>query len=304
MRVYYSPDYVVDIGDHTFPTRKWGLVAERLVAGGLARPEELEDPGMPERSELLHGHSPEWVDKVLTGKGMRLADESRMELRWSPELARAHAKQVRGTYLAALDALEGGLGLHAGGGSHHAFADHGEGFCVLNDLAGALLRLKAEGRVERACVVDLDVHQGNGTAAVLRGRDGLAAFSMHQEGGYPEEKTPGTVDVPVPAGTGDEKYLKLLSAALEPFLDERRPRIVLYQAGADCWEGDFLGELALTREGLAERDRIVLEACARRAVPVAVTLGGGYAPRLEDTVELHFQTLRIAVETLSKNADV
>ena len=233
--------------------------------------------------------------KAVSG-GLTPEEEALLELRWSPALSAAHRLCARGTLEACRDALKGGLGLHVGGGSHHAFAGHGEGYCLLNDLAAALLALQAERRLSRAAVVDLDVHQGNGTAAILAGRQGLFTFSMHQEDLYPAVKPPSTRDVGLPAGTEDAKYLRILEEELAAFL-ARRPELVLYQAGVDVWEGDALGGLALSAEGVAARDRLVFSACRARGIPVAVTLGGGYAERPETTAELHARTMRIALET-------
>lgn len=299
MRAVFSRAYSADIGDHVFPTRKFRMVAERVREEGLVGPGELVDPGMPERDDVLLAHTPEWTDKIFEGRAT-LEDELRMELRLSEPVAQAHLKTVAGTILTCRHALETGLGLHVGGGSHHAFAGHSEGFCVLNDLAAALIKMLGEGRVARGAVVDLDVHQGNGTASILAGRGDAFTFSMHQEDIYPfvepESSSPGTVDIGLPAGTSDEKYLKLLKAGLEDFLDRNRPELILYQAGVDCWEGDALGGLKLSSEGLAARDRNVLEAAFGRGVPAAVTLGGGYAEKLEDTVSLHVETIRTALD--------
>jgi acetoin utilization deacetylase AcuC-like enzyme len=206
-----------------------------------------------------------------------------MELPWSKALAKAHSKAAAGTLLAARHALENGLGVHVGGGSHHAFAGHGEGFCVFNDLAVAIRVLQREGPDARAAVIDLDVHQGNGTAAIFAKDSRVGTFSMHQEVNYPFVKPPSTVDIGLPGGTSDEKYLKLLSERLGPFLDDARPELALFQAGVDCWEGDALGGLKLSRKGLAARDESVFSACFERKVPVVITLGGGYAARIEDT---------------------
>lgn len=295
MKIFFSPDYAVDLGDHTFPTRKFAGVAERFTHKTGNGEWEIVEPSESPVKYLELAHTPEWVAKIVSG-GVTLEDEARMELRWSAELVRAHRKQAAGTLAACEEALSGGMGLHAGGGSHHAFAGYAEGFCVFNDLACALLDLRGAGRLRRAAVVDLDVHQGNGTASILRGKEGIATFSMHQEGIYPQEKPPSTRDVGLPAGTTDEKYLKLLDEELDHFLDEQRPELVLYQAGVDCWEGDLLGGLKLSREGIAARDAKVFSACFTRGLPVAVTLGGGYAEDLGETVGLHARTLSVALD--------
>ena len=300
MKIVYSPDYEVEIGSHVFPTKKFRLVAQRLQAEGLARPQDFVDPGPASREDLRLVHTEEWVAKILDGKAA-LDDELRMELSWSPALGQAHGKAAAGTILAARQARKTGVGVHVGGGSHHAFADHGEGFCVFNDLACAIRRLQKDGLIRRAAVVDLDVHHGNGTAAIFSKDPAVATFSMHQEDIYPLEKPPSTLDIGLPCGTKDEKYLKLLKEHLGRFLDERRPELVLYQAGVDCVEGDLLGGLKLTREGLAARDEEVFLACFGRGIPAALTLGGGYAERLEDTVALHARTVAIAMDSHRRN---
>lgn len=292
MNLFFSKDYSVDVGKHTFPTRKFECVADVLKQ---ERGIELLDPGEASRADLERAHSREWVDKILKGT-VSLEDEARMELKWSKALACAHAKQVAGTYAACVDACNTGLGLHAGGGAHHAFAEYGEGFCVFNDIACALIRLKEEGRIARAASVDLDVHQGNGTAALLAKHQGLSTFSMHQADIYPEEKERGTVDIRLLKGTGDQKYLKLLKEALGFFLDDEKPEVVVYQAGVDCWEKDLLGGLKLSSKGIGARDAEVFRACFSRKIAVAVTLGGGYAKEMGKTVDLHVATLKTAMD--------
>lgn len=294
MRAWFSPQYVVRSGSERFPTEKFAKTAALLLSQGALGPAGLVEPDLPPPAELLSAHTAAWVGKAVSG-GLTRAEEEALGLSWSPALSVAHRLCVRGTLEACRDALRGGLGLHVGGGSHHAFAGHGEGFCLLNDLAVALLVLKAERRVERAAVVDLDVHQGNGTAAILAGRDGLYTFSMHQEDLYPERKQASTRDIGLPAGTGDAKYLKILEEELAAFF-ARRPELVVYQAGADVWEGDLLGGLGLTADGVAARDRLVFRMCRERGVPVAVTLGGGYAEAPGDVAALHARTLTTGIE--------
>lgn len=286
MRLVYSPKYVVDIGDHVFPTRKFGMAAEAL-RGQV----ELVEPQEPSRDDLLLAHTPAWVDKVLSGK-MSLEDETLMELPFSPEISSAHRLGVAGTMLACRHALETGVGLHAGGGSHHAFADHGEGFCVLNDIAGGIIKMRMEKRISRAAVIDLDVHQGNGTAAIFADDPDVFTFSMHQDDLYPSKKEKSSLDIGLKAGTGDKEYLKLLEENVDKAF-EHQPELVVYQAGVDCYEHDVLGGLKLTVDGLARRDKLVFDACRARSVPAAVVLGGGYAPFIKDTVALHARTLRI-----------
>lgn len=285
-RLVYSPHYEVEYGAHLFATKKFSLAAE------LLRPfSEIIEPSEPSRDDLLLAHDAVWVDKVLMGR-MSAADVSRLELPFSPAIARAHRLAAGGTLLAARHALEMGVGRHCGGGSHHAFRGHGEGYCVLNDLALTILKLRAEGAIVRAAVVDLDVHQGNGTASIFAGDPATFTFSMHQSDIYPEVKKKGSLDIELRAGTGDAEYCDKLRRGLEEVMDFK-PELVVYQAGVDVWENDSLGGLALTDQGIRDRDRMVYETCLLQRVPVAVTLGGGYGPTPEDTAHLHANTLRL-----------
>jgi acetoin utilization deacetylase AcuC-like enzyme len=203
---------------------------------------------------------------------------------------------VGGTLAAARRALECGVAMNLAGGTHHAFPDHGEGFCVFNDVAVAVRALQHEGRVRRVAIIDLDVHQGNGTHAVFAGDPDVATFSMHGAKNYPSVRVPGTLDVELPDGTGDDAYLAALAHALPRVLADSAPDLVVYLAGADPHEGDRLGRLALTLEGLARRDAMVLEACRDVGIPVAITIAGGYGRDIEHTVEAHLNTVRVASE--------
>ena len=200
--------------------------------------------------------------------------------------------QVAGTVLACRHALQVGVGLHAGGGSHHAFRDHGEGFCVLNDIAVGIMKMREDGRMRRAAVIDLDAHQGNGTAAIFAAEPETFTFSMHQMDVYPPAKQRSSLDVALAAGTGDAEYLARLAGSL-PKVSAHRPELVVYQAGVDPWERDLLCGLKLTEKGLLARDTLVYESCRRRGIPVAVTLGGGYSRGSKETARLHARTLSV-----------
>ncbi|MBI5200757.1 MAG: histone deacetylase [Elusimicrobia bacterium] len=293
-RWFHSPKYTVDVGAHTFPTVKFQRTAESLVAKGLLQEKDRVEPTLPSRDELKLVHTDEWCTRVLDGT-MTLDDELRAELPWSRALSDAHALAVSGTLLAAREALATGLGVHVGGGAHHAFAAYGEGFCLLNDLAVAAAKLRAEGAVKRVLICDLDVHQGNGTASIFKKNLDVFTFSMHQEEGYPKIRERSSLDVELPAGTRDREYQDALTDRLPGALDAHRPDLVLYQAGADVHERDLLGGLKLTDKGVAARDRFVFEACLRRAIPIALTLGGGYSPKIEDTIALHAGTVKEAL---------
>lgn len=289
-RVVYSPRYEVDYGEHAFSTKKFRLTAEasRLFA-------DLVEPPEPSREDLFLVHSPDWVEKLMTGV-LSPADISRLELPFSPEIALAHRLAAGGTLLAARHALESGTGLHAGGGAHHAFRDHGEGYCAVNDIAFAILKLREEGLALRAAVIDLDVHQGNGTAAIFAGDRDTFTFSMHQYGLYPEVRRRSSLDVELAPGIGDAEYYDKLCHHLRAVMSFK-PDLVIYQAGVDVWERDQLGGMKLTEAGILDRDRAVREICSLHRVPVAVTLGGGYGPTPEDTARLHVATLAAFART-------
>lgn len=285
-RVVYSPKYEVDYGSHAFSTEKFRLAAETAKAFSM-----LVEPEEPSREDLLLVHGPDWVEKLMTGV-LSPADIARLELPFSLEIAKAHRLAAGGTLLAARHALETGIGLHAGGGAHHAFRDHGEGYCAVNDIAFAILKLRSEGMIVRAAVVDLDVHQGNGTASIFKNDPDTFTFSMHQYGLYPEVRQRSSLDVELVPGIGDAEYYDKLRHGLKAVMDFK-PDLIIYQSGVDVWEKDRLGGLALTEAGILDRDMAVWEVCTTYRVPVAVTLGGGYGPTPADTARLHAATLKL-----------
>ena len=297
--VVHTPGYFCDIGPHVFPVEKFARVRADLVNGREIEAGQLVEPAPAARENLLLAHTPEYLDDL---DALRWTHRTHMsELPLKAEIVRAYRLAAEGTTLAARGALEHGCGINLGGGFHHASADRAEGFCYLNDLAVAVRVLQHEGRVRRAAVVDLDVHQGNGTALIFHGDQTVFTLSIHQEMNYPMPKPPSTLDVGLADGTGDEEYLRQLDPALDAVW-AFAPEIVLYQAGADPYVEDQLGGLALTLAGLEARDRRVLEGCARRVIPAVVTLGGGYARRFEDTVSIHARTCRIALAAAEAGA--
>jgi acetoin utilization deacetylase AcuC-like enzyme len=285
-RVVFSPRYDVGYGEHSFASSKFTTTSKALSPFV-----DLVEPVEPSRDDLLLAHDPAWVDKVVASS-LTAADLERLELPFSPEISLAHRLAVGGTTLAARHALELGAGLHCGGGAHHAFRDHGEGYCALNDIAVAILKLRAEKKIERAAVIDLDVHQGNGTASLFAGDKDTFTFSMHQADLYPEKKEKSSLDVELNAGTGDAEYYDRLRRSLRTVFDFK-PDIVIYQAGVDVWENDKLGGLKLTERGILDRDTAVWETCLLNRVPVVVTLGGGYGPTPSETARLHARTIRL-----------
>ena len=293
LTVVWSPRYEVDIGAHVFPTLKYGLVRDRVLERGVVTPGDFVEPEAATDECLQRVHTATYLRKIRND-AFSQAERRQLEVPFSAELANAMRVCCGGTLLTARRALQERVAVHLGGGFHHAFAAHGEGFCLLNDVAAAVATLLAEGSVASVAVVDLDVHHGNGTAAIFASDPRVFTFSMHQDNNYPAQKPPSDRDVPLDDYTPDGLYLELLAEHLPVALDESGAELVMYLAGADPYGEDQLGGLALTLEGLRTRDRMVYEACAVRSVPVAVTLAGGYALRTDDTVEIHTATVEEA----------
>ena len=293
----YHEAYEVDIGPHVFPTSKYRLVLERLRAEGLLERIALHRPEPATDDEILLVHMPEWVRKLNSGD-LSAHEQFTLEVPWSEALVRAAWLCAGGSILTARLAVQTGVALHLGGGFHHAFPGHGEGFCAINDAAVAIRVLQREGMIGRAIVIDLDVHHGNGTAAIFADDPAVFTLSFHQENNYPWPKPPGDLDLGLDDGTEDEPYLTLLDEHLPAVLDKRRPDLALYLAGADPYESDQLGGLGLTLAGLRRRDARVLGALSSRGIPAAVCLAGGYAFDRDDTISIHAATVETAAATL------
>ncbi len=294
----YSDDYWIDLGQHVFPVLKYRLVYEALLRSGV-RKENFILPQPAEDRDLLLVHTSKYLKKLKAGS---LSDSEvlTLELPYSKELARFAWLFVGGTILTAEIALKDGVAVHLGGGFHHAFPDHGEGFCVFNDVAVALEKMKQEGRIERGMVVDCDLHQGNGTSFILSKKDYGFTFSIHQMDNYPSEKISSSVDVGLWSGDGDDKYLSSLHEHFPRLYQQFQPDIIFYLAGADPYKEDQLGNLNLTIEALEERDRIVIEEARKLHLPVAILFAGGYARRVEDTVSIHLNTIKVAQKVQRK----
>ena len=277
---------------HRFPVEKYALLRERVVRDGTVAPERVLDPEAATDDMLRLVHTADYVGRFAAGE-LSPAEVRRIGFPWSPALVERSRRAVGGTVAAARHALSHGTAMNLAGGTHHAFADHGEGFCVFNDVAIAIRVLRAEGLIRRAAVLDLDVHQGNGTHALFAGDDTVFTFSMHGGRNYPFEKVAGTLDVELEDGTGDAEYLRLLVELLPGVLHAAAPDLVFYLAGADPHEGDRLGRMKLTFAGLERRDAVVLQGCREVGLPVAVMIAGGYGRRIEDTVSVHAATARI-----------
>ena len=297
MRFVYSDRYRLDIGAHVFQTEKYMLVRESLIATNQAAPADFIEPPEPDLDDIRLVHTKEYVDDML-------------QLRWSPRTVRSelpltaevvHGSMLfaSGTIVASRFALEDKVGMHLGGGWHHAFADHGEGFCYINDIAIGIRKMQQEKRVEKAAVIDCDLHQGNGTARIFHGDPGVFTFSIHQERLYPVKERSG-LDIGLDDETGDDVYLEQLRNAVPRILAQHKPDFVVYVAGADPYKYDQLGSLRLTKRGLAYRDRIVIEGCYKREVPVVVVTAGGYALDVKDTAEIHTNTARECLRVLGQ----
>ncbi|MEO5569267.1 MAG: histone deacetylase [Gemmatimonadaceae bacterium] len=281
--------------DHRFPIAKYELLRQRVIAEGIAGPDQVHEPQRATREALLRVHTERYVD-ALTAGTLDGAALRRLGFPWSEALVERSYRAVGGTVAAAHHALSAGIAMNLAGGTHHAFPDRGEGFCVFNDVAIAIRAVQADGRVRRAAIVDLDVHQGNGTNAVFDGDDSVFTFSMHGRRNYPFTKVPGSLDVELDDGCGDDEYLALLEAALPRVIAESRPDLIVYLAGADPHENDRLGRLRLTAPGLARRDVVVLQSAREVGIPVAITIAGGYGRDIGVTVDVHLATARLAAE--------
>ncbi|MEE8503650.1 MAG: histone deacetylase [candidate division NC10 bacterium] len=299
MKFFYSPTYEVNLGEHILPTIKFRLIKEKLIELGIGTAEDFEEPPPAHDDDVGLVHSSTYLDKLR--RGALTPDElAVLDLPFSPELVEAAWIGVEGTIRTARYALETGLGVHIGGGGHHAFPDHGAGYCVLNDSAIAIRALKREGRIVKAMVVDCDVHQGDGTAFVFREDPSVFTCSIHQEDLYPEVKQQSDLDIGLPSGTGDEGYLEELSRHFLPALEIFRPQLLVYVAGADPYQDDQEGELRLSLEGLERRDQMIFQEALRKRVPVVVVLAGGYARRTADTVAIHVTTIRTGLHVLGR----
>jgi acetoin utilization deacetylase AcuC-like enzyme len=297
MKFFYAPKYGVDLGDHILPTIKFRLIQERLIQLGVVKEEDFEEPAPARDTDILLVHTQEYLDKLQRGA---LSEEELkiLDLPYSQELMEAAWIGVEGTVRAARYALEKALGIHIGGGGHHAYPDHGAGYCVFNDTAIAIRKLQQEGRIVKAMVVDCDVHQGDGTAFIFKGDPTVFTCSIHQESIYPEIKQQSDLDIDLPDGAGDDVYLEELYRKFPPALEIFRPNLLLYVAGADPYREDQEGGLQLTFDGLRTRDQIIFQEAKRRRVPVAVVLGGGYARHTRDTVAIHVTTILTGLQIL------
>jgi acetoin utilization deacetylase AcuC-like enzyme len=300
VKIYCSAHFVLPLPEgHRFPIQKYALLRRRVVASGLFPPEDLCIPPAATDAEIERVHDPDYVRRVKEG---RLTPKEIREIGfpWSLQMVERSRRSCGATIAASRAALADGCGVNLAGGTHHAFRDHGRGYCVFNDCAIAARAMQAEGQVQRVVILDCDVHQGDGTASIFMDDPTVFTFSIHGARNYPFRKEISDLDMALADGTSDVAYLEALEAGLVRALELARADLAFYVSGADPFVGDRLGKLALTNEGLAERDRMVFEHCGRAGLPVAVTMAGGYARPVEDTVAIHWQTVQAAA-TMERN---
>jgi acetoin utilization deacetylase AcuC-like enzyme len=304
VRAYYSDHFVLPLPDgHRFPMAKYARLRERVATAGLIPPDRLLEAPPAAWDDLRLVHDADYVEAVATG-GLSREAQRRIGFPWSPAMVERSRRSVGATIAAARAALDDGLGVNLAGGTHHAFAGHGEGYCVFNDVAVGARVLRRDRGIHRIAVVDCDVHQGNGTAAIFARDPDVFTFSMHGASNFPFRKETSDLDIPLDDGTTDAVYLALLDEHLEQILAQHAPAFVFYLAGADPYEGDRLGRLRLTIEGLRRRDELVLGRCHARDIPVAISMSGGYAPDIEAIVTIHANTIAVAATLACHNTSV
>ena len=296
MIAFYADHFVLPLPEgHRFPMAKYARLRERVIADGILEPGDLREPVAATDSQLERAHTADYVRRVSRGE-LTIAEQRRIGFPWSPEMVERSRRSVGATICALREAARDGFSVNLAGGTHHAFADRGEGFCVFNDAAVAARAAQAEGIAQHVMIVDCDVHHGNGTAHIFRDDATVFTFSMHGDRNWPFEKPASDLDVPLADGCDDDAYHAALRGGLAAAHARFDAQAVVYLAGADPFAGDRYGRLALTKEGLAERDRIVLGDCRRRGLPTAIAMSGGYARDVEDIVDIHAATIRIAAE--------
>ncbi|CAG0926579.1 Acetoin utilization protein AcuC [Thermoflexales bacterium] len=298
MKIFKTDHFVLPLPTgHRFPIAKYVLLRRRVEAAGIVKPADLITAPAASDEEIKRAHTPEYLRRVkhgeLTEKELR-----RIGFPWSPQMVERSRRSSGATIAAARAALSAGLGINLAGGTHHAFPDRGEGYCVFNDTAIAARTVQAEGRVQRVVIVDCDVHQGNGTAKIFENDPSVFTFSIHGAKNFPFHKETSDLDVALIDDADDATYLAALREALPVALDRAQADLAIYLAGADPYFDDSFGRMRLTKPGLLERDRFVLESCRALNLPVAITMAGGYAKRVEDTADIHFQTVKLAAEMM------
>lgn len=299
IKIAYSDRFVLDLPEsHRFPMIKYELIKEQLLYEGAIEEENLFDPGLIEEDIILLTHDLSYWNAIkqrsLTPKAYR-----KIGFPSSDKLVKRSMSSANGTLQAALIALKEGVAMNTAGGTHHAYADRGEGFCLLNDIAITINYLTHQKRIEKALIIDLDVHQGNGSAVIFQGNPNVFTFSMHGKDNYPIPKEISDIDIALPTGTKDDMYLSILQENISALIDDHEPDILFYQGGVDVLATDKLGKLSLTKQGCKERDEIVIENAHQRSIPLVTTVGGGYSARVADTVDAHCNTFRTVINYYS-----
>lgn len=299
MNCYYADHFVLPLPpNHRFPMAKYSRLRERLLAEGALTSDDLHVPPPASDTDILRCHDAAYLDRVSSGT-LSTAEIRRIGFPWSLQMVERSRRSSGATIMAARTALQGdGISVNLAGGTHHACRDHGEGYCVFNDAAIAARAMQAEGLAQRIVVIDCDVHQGNGTADIANDDPTIFTFSVHGESNFPFRKVAGDLDIGLPDGTSDESYLDIIAEGTRRAIAMSGADLAIYIAGADPFEGDRLGKLSVSKHGLAQRDRIVLDLCRESGLPAAIAMGGGYAHDIEDIVDIHLQTIRVASEIL------
>lgn len=301
MKAFYANNFAMPLPDgHRFPIAKYSRLRQRVQDSGLIPDGSLQQAEPASDEQLLRVHTKEYLHKVKHGE-LSEREIRRIGFPWSMELVERSRRSVGASLAACRAALQDGMAANLAGGTHHAYPDHGEGFCVFNDVAVAALSMQAEGLARRVLVIDCDVHQGNGTAAIFAGNDSVFTFSIHGAKNFPFHKETGDLDIALADGCEDEAYLQALASGLEVSLERAGADLAVYIAGADPYLRDRLGRMAVSKAGLLERDRMVFAACHTTGLPVAIVMGGGYSPNIDDIVDIHFQTIQLAVESWARS---
>jgi len=298
-KLIYHERYDLNLGAHVFPSQKFRLVHDKLLNDGIAEVDDFLRPEPASDADMLRVHTKDWVEKLKTGT-LTASDVMKLEVPYSPELVRAFWLAAGGTIVAGESALRDGFACNLGGGFHHAYPGHGEGFCAIHDVAVAIRTLQARKEIDRAMVVDTDVHHGNGTAAIFADDPSVFTLSIHQWNNYPAYKPHSSLDINLEDGVADEEYLKALIPAVKESIGSFRPNMLFYMGGADPYREDQLGGLDLSMEGLQKRDAGVFGIARESNIPVVTTQAGGYARRIEDTVQIHVNTVLAAKQVAEK----
>jgi acetoin utilization deacetylase AcuC-like enzyme len=298
-KLVYHEGYDLHLGAHVFPSQKFKLIAEKLNADGVTSQRDFIRPEAASDEDILRVHTADWVRKLKTGT-LTPSEQMKLEVPYSQELVRAFWLAAGGSIAAAQAALRDGFGCNLGGGFHHAFPGHGEGFCAIHDVAVAIRRLQGDRAIRKAMVIDTDVHHGNGTAAIFARDEAVFTLSIHQLNNYPAHKPASTVDLNMSDGVRDQEYLDALLPSVQQGIEAFQPEILFYVGGADPYVEDQLGGLSISMEGLKARDKAVFKEARKRKIPVVTTLAGGYARRVQDTVQIHVNTILAAKETAEK----